>query len=326
MTVESGTKFTQVPTEILTDARVTAPSRLLYSILKSYAWQTDNSFPGQKTLAEQMGCSDRMVRAYLQELEDSGLITVEQRGKMTTNKYFLTDKISSEWNPVSTSDRKHTSTHKASDRKQVSAMSGSTVPVMTGSTLPTNKTHANKTQIKNTTTPLPPGEKPAEKVLMVVDSEKKNLRDTIRTLIPGPTNQVISGATNSRLHEIADNYPAEWVLDGFKITADAGKGLSYLAAILDHWDRHGKDCRCVDPKAERPTLITPFQKPGERKPFEQPKKVWDEQAYLAEIRPTPAQESYREKKRKEDAWFEAMDKQAREQDAAAQTQLTRLQA
>jgi biotin operon repressor len=271
MTVETG--FAQVPNEILRDARLTAPSRLLYSILKSYAWQDDNSFPGQKRLAEEMGCSDRMVRSYLQELEESGLVAVEQRGKMATNRYYLTDRIKSEWKPISTSDRKHTSTHKESDRKQVSAMSGSTVPVMTGSTLPTNNTHGTKTQIKNTTTPLPPKAVPAEKPMVAVD-EKLELRKTIRTLIPGPPNQIISGATNSRLHEIVDNNPAEWVRDGFRITADAGKGLSYLASILGHWTRHGKDCRCVDPKADKPILI--------QKPYNHP---------LAQTIPFPADDA-----------------------------------
>lgn len=255
MTIESGS--TCVPNSILRDARVTPAARLLYSILKSYAWQTDNSFPGQKRLADEMGCSDRMVRFYLQELENCGLITVEQRGKTITNRYFLTDKINSEWNSISASDRKHTSTHNESDRKPVSTVTGSTVPLVTGSTLPTNKTQGNKTQINKTQSPPTP-RTPAKEKPMVAD-EKVQMRLKLRTLFPPREQMSISGATNSRLHEITDNYQLDWVREAFTITADAGSGLGYLIAILDHWKKHSFKCECRNPKSAEPI---PFRQSG----------------------------------------------------------------
>lgn len=174
----------------------------------------------------------------------------------------------------------------------------------------------------NTTpTPLPPratnGYKP-----LVVDAEKQKLRETIRTLIPGPKNAVMSGATNSRLHEIVDNNPAEWVKDGFRITADAGKGLSYLASILDHWTRHGKDCRCVDPKADKPTPISiqshQYQKPI---PFEPPKREFREE----DQRLSPSQQKAHDEKM---AAYrrEVAEQEKRRQARLAQTQTLQLQA
>lgn len=252
MTIESGSAF--VPNCILRDPRLSAQARLLYSILKSYAWQDDHAIPGQKRLANEMGCSDRMVRTYLQELEDCGLIRIEQRGKMTTNKYYLTDRINSEWKPISFSDRKPASTHIESDRKHTSAMTGNTLPVMTGSTLPTNKTQYTKTQINKTQPPPTP--------LKVVEGEKAELLKLIRTLIAGPSNQIISGATNQLLHKIVDNNPHEWVRQGFDISAAAGRDLRYLIGILDHWQRHEHMCKCGNPNGEKPTSIQQTQ-PGQ---------------------------------------------------------------
>jgi DNA-binding transcriptional ArsR family regulator len=107
-TTQSG--FTQIPNNILLDPRLTCQARLCYAILKSYAWQKDNSFPGQAKLAEQMGLTDRSVRVYLTELVECGLVTVERRGVKQTNIYYLEDTIKSEWKPASVnSDRKPTS-------------------------------------------------------------------------------------------------------------------------------------------------------------------------------------------------------------------------
>lgn len=46
-------------------------------------------FPKQEELAEEMGCSDRMVRTYLDELEAAGFLTRERRGYAKSNVYRL---------------------------------------------------------------------------------------------------------------------------------------------------------------------------------------------------------------------------------------------
>ena len=47
-------------------------------MLLKYAWQKDFCYPGQETLAKDMGVSDRSVRTYLQELEAEKFINIKQ--------------------------------------------------------------------------------------------------------------------------------------------------------------------------------------------------------------------------------------------------------
>jgi hypothetical protein len=118
--------FTQLPNIVLFEARLSAQARLLYSILKSYAWKKDNSFPGQLALAKHLGTTERSVRTYLDELEESGLITVERRGFKQTNLYWLEDTVKEGWQPAPRKkqgqyDRKVISGHSdGDDRKDFS--------------------------------------------------------------------------------------------------------------------------------------------------------------------------------------------------------------
>ena len=41
-------------------------------MLLKYAWDNDACFPGQVTLAQDMGAAERSVRTYLKELEERG--------------------------------------------------------------------------------------------------------------------------------------------------------------------------------------------------------------------------------------------------------------
>ena len=81
--------FTQVPNVILTDKALSVGAKLAYAMLLKYAWDVAACFPGQIRLAEDMGSGERSVRRYLDELERSGLLEVEQRGLGKTNYYRL---------------------------------------------------------------------------------------------------------------------------------------------------------------------------------------------------------------------------------------------
>lgn len=81
--------FTQVPNEIIMDERISIQARMLYILLLSRAWTTNQVFPGQKYLGERMGISDRSVRKYLSELVEFGLLSSERRGLTKTNIYTL---------------------------------------------------------------------------------------------------------------------------------------------------------------------------------------------------------------------------------------------
>ena len=81
--------FTQVPNVILTDTALSVGAKLAYAMLLKYAWSNDACFPGQQTLAKDMGAGERSVRTYLKELEDIGFLEVKQRGLGKTNIYRL---------------------------------------------------------------------------------------------------------------------------------------------------------------------------------------------------------------------------------------------
>src|SRR5947208_9487019 len=72
--------FTQVPNFILTNKDLSVGAKLYYAMLLKYAREKDYCFPGQQTLATDMGSSERSVRTYQKELEDAGFLEVTQRG------------------------------------------------------------------------------------------------------------------------------------------------------------------------------------------------------------------------------------------------------
>jgi biotin operon repressor len=81
--------FTQVPNVVLRNPRLSMGAKLAYAVLLSYAWQDKSCFPGQARMARDMGCIEKSVRKYLQELQAGGIIDVKRRGQGKTNLYRL---------------------------------------------------------------------------------------------------------------------------------------------------------------------------------------------------------------------------------------------
>ena len=81
--------FTQVPNFILKSKKLSAGDKLAFAMLLSYAWQNDFCFPGQETLAEDLGLSDRSVRTHIKSLQAIGLLSIVRRGQGKTNIYEL---------------------------------------------------------------------------------------------------------------------------------------------------------------------------------------------------------------------------------------------
>jgi DNA-binding MarR family transcriptional regulator len=81
--------FTQVPNALLRHKAISPGSKLVYTMLLSYAWQNDFCFPGQETLAKDMGVTSRSVRTYLKELEAKKFLTIQQQGQGRVNIYHL---------------------------------------------------------------------------------------------------------------------------------------------------------------------------------------------------------------------------------------------
>jgi hypothetical protein len=81
--------FTQVPNFILTNKHLSVGAKLCYAMMLKYARSNDFCFPGQETLAQDIGSTDRSVRTYQKELEQAGFLEVTQRGLGKTNYYKL---------------------------------------------------------------------------------------------------------------------------------------------------------------------------------------------------------------------------------------------
>ncbi len=81
--------FTQIPNAILRDASLSAGARLTYAMLSSFAWQDDECWVGQAKLGDLVGVKDRAIRNYLTELEEAGLLKIEQQGLQKPNRYLL---------------------------------------------------------------------------------------------------------------------------------------------------------------------------------------------------------------------------------------------
>lgn len=83
--VEKG--FTQIPNVILTNKDLSIGAKLTYSMLLKYCWYDNKCFPGQETLANNLGASERSVRTWLKELDTYGIIKIKQRGLGKVNLY-----------------------------------------------------------------------------------------------------------------------------------------------------------------------------------------------------------------------------------------------
>ena len=81
--------FTQVPNYVLKSPRISPGAKLTYAMLLSYAWGNDYCFPGQETLAKNMGSGLRSVARYIKELENENFLTVKKLGQGRVNLYEL---------------------------------------------------------------------------------------------------------------------------------------------------------------------------------------------------------------------------------------------
>lgn len=81
--------FTQVPNFLFNDKRLSLAARFIYGKLLSYAWNNDQVFPGQETMAREIGMSKRALVTAMSKLEKVGYLSVKRRGLGKTNVYTL---------------------------------------------------------------------------------------------------------------------------------------------------------------------------------------------------------------------------------------------
>jgi len=81
--------FAQVPNVVLRDSKLSASAKVLYALLLSYAWQDNECFPGQDTLAENMGLTVRSITTLLHQLRAKKLIGWKRQGLGKVNIYHI---------------------------------------------------------------------------------------------------------------------------------------------------------------------------------------------------------------------------------------------
>src|SRR4051812_1519601 len=82
--------FTSMPNTVLYYPGISMGAKATYLVLLSYAWKEMRAWPGQETMAAQLGIGVRTIRNYLKELEAHGIIRIKQRGlTMTSDVIFL---------------------------------------------------------------------------------------------------------------------------------------------------------------------------------------------------------------------------------------------
>lgn len=96
--------FVQIPLDVL-EADISAGAFRLYAYLISYARQFGACWPSQATLAVKLRVSERTIRNWLKELEQAGLIEIEQRfsergGGQQSNLYRLKRTVASREKPA----------------------------------------------------------------------------------------------------------------------------------------------------------------------------------------------------------------------------------
>jgi hypothetical protein len=83
--------FAAFPYVVLTDTRLSPGARVAYGVLLKYGWQEESCFPGQKTMAKDIGVGERQVRNYLGGLQDTGYIRIQRQGLGKPNLYYILD-------------------------------------------------------------------------------------------------------------------------------------------------------------------------------------------------------------------------------------------
>jgi hypothetical protein len=77
--VEETEKYVSIPEWVLLHPELSAPAVRLYGVLKMYARRTERAWPGRKTLAAHLGCSEDTIDRHVKQLQAVGAVDVIPR-------------------------------------------------------------------------------------------------------------------------------------------------------------------------------------------------------------------------------------------------------
>lgn len=83
--------YTSISNYVLKDPNLSVGAKATYALVLCYAWQDNESFPGQVRLAADLGLERKAVNRYLGELKEKSYIETIRRGMGKTNIYVIKD-------------------------------------------------------------------------------------------------------------------------------------------------------------------------------------------------------------------------------------------
>lgn len=178
---------------VLRNNKLSRPARLIYALLCSYANEEGEAWPSQERMAEDLGCSEKPIREWIEECMKAGMIEKKLVG-------FPAHCVYTVLYPV---------------REPTPAQYGSESPELTGSVLPAKKTNEEYQEEDHS---LQSPSAPA------ITTDPKPVK------IPKDTAKALKKANESR--ELTDYYQELFVEDfGAKPTWD-GKAMKLVKADL----------------------------------------------------------------------------------------------
>lgn len=81
--------FTMVPNHVLDAEHLSGQAKVTFALLMRFGRAKERAFPGQARMARLVGCTEKTLRVYIDELTQAGLVEVRRRGRGKTNLYIL---------------------------------------------------------------------------------------------------------------------------------------------------------------------------------------------------------------------------------------------
>lgn len=126
---------------VLQDSSLSPMAKLLYSLLCAYTGGSDHCYPSQKTMAEDLGATDRSIRKWMSELIDAGIVIQSKKNISISNVNSYELRIPD--------NRNHDSASEEGTRNGGSGTPGTVVPTKI------NKDKTNKTVDSDESTSKP---------------------------------------------------------------------------------------------------------------------------------------------------------------------------
>jgi len=132
--------YTKIPNELFEESQLSVNERYLFGLLLKYCGKKDYCYPGQKTLANIMGYSERYVRTLIKKLSKKGIIYISRTGFNKPNTYKVSKDLMR--NPSSSGGV-------INDKIQKSSHLGTVVPLHIGTELPPKSTYIKEKDKNN---------------------------------------------------------------------------------------------------------------------------------------------------------------------------------